>query len=314
MIGKMDQIDVRICQMLALNARVPYRDLADQLSISVQAVHRRVQNLIDDGTIHRLFTIPSDSVIPHHHVYVYGKTELKAVDKIADELGEDPRVMGVYSGSNSTLYVAGYIEDMTELDAFAHFAKTLGQIPTPEIGVMPKHMQYTSLIKKPEAPVRELDLLDMRIIRSMHSDPRKPNAEIAKELNASTKTVTRRLDKMVEDKLVEFSMFLWPKQSGNIVSFIHLDLKDGTDKNKASMELMGKYGARIPFLLPFINIPNRLVGITWSRSTLELDELERSLETEEMVENLENHLLYRIKYFETWRDTRIDEMIEEIEK
>ena len=43
----MDATDIRLSQMLMKNSRVPYREMAGKLGISLQAVHRRIQVLID---------------------------------------------------------------------------------------------------------------------------------------------------------------------------------------------------------------------------------------------------------------------------
>lgn len=47
----MDDVDLRICELLFNNSRCPHRELASMLGISVTAVHRRVESLIDEGII-----------------------------------------------------------------------------------------------------------------------------------------------------------------------------------------------------------------------------------------------------------------------
>ena len=49
----MDETDVRLCQMLFTDSRIPIRELSDKLNISIQATHRRIQILKDEGLINR---------------------------------------------------------------------------------------------------------------------------------------------------------------------------------------------------------------------------------------------------------------------
>jgi DNA-binding Lrp family transcriptional regulator len=53
----MDKTDVVLSQLLLVNSRLSYRELADTLNLSVTAVHNRIQNLVESGII-RKFTVP----------------------------------------------------------------------------------------------------------------------------------------------------------------------------------------------------------------------------------------------------------------
>jgi len=44
-----------------------------------------------------------------------------------------------------------------------------------------------------------IDALDMKIIRALQTDARKPVVQIAKEVNANEATVRRRIDKLLKD-------------------------------------------------------------------------------------------------------------------
>ncbi|MEM2129947.1 MAG: winged helix-turn-helix transcriptional regulator [Candidatus Bathyarchaeia archaeon] len=50
-----DKTDAILCQLLLANSRLSYRDLADKLNLSVTAIHKRIQSLIELGII-RKFT------------------------------------------------------------------------------------------------------------------------------------------------------------------------------------------------------------------------------------------------------------------
>ena len=48
---KIDKLDRQILDIISLNARIPFKDVAAQCGVSRAAIHQRVQRLIDCGVI-----------------------------------------------------------------------------------------------------------------------------------------------------------------------------------------------------------------------------------------------------------------------
>ena len=48
---KIDELDKKILKIITQNARIPFRDVADQCGVSRAAVHQRVQRMYDIGVI-----------------------------------------------------------------------------------------------------------------------------------------------------------------------------------------------------------------------------------------------------------------------
>ena len=48
---KIDNLDKKILSILSKNARIPFKDVAEECNVSRAAVHQRVQRLIDSGVI-----------------------------------------------------------------------------------------------------------------------------------------------------------------------------------------------------------------------------------------------------------------------
>ncbi len=69
-----------------------------------------------------------------------------------------------------------------------------------------------------------IDALDMKIIRTLQGDARKPIVHIAKEVNASEATVRRRIDKLLRDGIIErFTVVLDYHKLGRVIkAFIGL--------------------------------------------------------------------------------------------
>ena len=48
---KIDELDKRILDIISKNARIPFKDVADECGVSRAAIHQRVQHLTDIGVI-----------------------------------------------------------------------------------------------------------------------------------------------------------------------------------------------------------------------------------------------------------------------
>jgi Transcriptional regulators len=48
---KIDKLDLKILEIISKNARIPFKDVADECGVSRAAIHQRVQKMIDMGVI-----------------------------------------------------------------------------------------------------------------------------------------------------------------------------------------------------------------------------------------------------------------------
>ena len=48
---KIDKLDKKILSILSKNARIPFKDIAEECNVSRAAIHQRVQRLMDNGVI-----------------------------------------------------------------------------------------------------------------------------------------------------------------------------------------------------------------------------------------------------------------------
>jgi len=55
----MDEIDFIILKKLLENSRITYRELAEIIEMSVSAIHKRIEKLVEDGIIDGYIARPS---------------------------------------------------------------------------------------------------------------------------------------------------------------------------------------------------------------------------------------------------------------
>jgi len=94
----MDEVDLRLCQMLWKDPRIPYREIADKLSISIQAVHRRVKILMDMNVIRFFRANVSLGYLGAVPVNVTGRSEAESVEKVVGELGNNDSAAALPGG------------------------------------------------------------------------------------------------------------------------------------------------------------------------------------------------------------------------
>jgi len=310
----MDETDLRLCQLLLINSRTPFRDIADELKISVQAVHRRIQNLFNIGAIDNYLVLPSHRYWPIYLAYVYGQSSTESLDETIKELGKHELVNHVITCSGNLIYVGNQMRDLTELDDYTEFVCRIGKISEPKVGIIPPMAPYSSLVKKIQDPVKPLKPLELRIIGSLFSNARKSNIKIAEELNVSSKTVDRHIEQMIAHEKVAFTITWLPKATGDIFSFYHIKFNEDIEKNVGMNKLLKKYSPEIVFFMPFNNIPFETMAVTWSSSLQKLEELQRSVENEDFVFSTKANLIYRADKFETWVERQLFDEIKALDK
>lgn len=87
-----------------------------------------------------------------------------------------------------------------------------------------------------------IDALDMKIIRALQTDARKPIVKIAKEVDANEATVRRRIDKLLRDGIIErFTVVLDYHKLGRVIkAFIGLRVEP------AKLKLIAEHLAKHP--------------------------------------------------------------------
>jgi Lrp/AsnC family leucine-responsive transcriptional regulator len=77
----MDETDVALSLLLLQNSRLSYRELADKLNLSVNAVHRRIQALMKAGIIRAFTAKVSSHILNMVTIHVFGKSEVQYIDR-----------------------------------------------------------------------------------------------------------------------------------------------------------------------------------------------------------------------------------------
>ncbi len=292
----MDRTDISLSLLLMSNSRAPYHELAAKLGLSINAVHKRVGAMADSGIIRAFTAHPSLVSLRATSVWVYGRSETAHPSDVHLRLKSDDRTYWVANSGGAYVYVGGYLKEISELDQYVAFVKREGELDDPTVGILP---QLPSRF-----PDEGLRPLDHQILASLRKDSRKPASQVATEVNASAKTVHRRLKWMEERGLVEFSIDWYPDASNDIVALCHVEIMQHNTREEVLAALKQKFSQNILVEVLFSNLPNLVVLFLWTNSMKQMEDLRGSIGRTTGVRSVMLNVLQIGYMFETWRDTK----------
>jgi len=297
----MDKTDIALICILMNNSRTPYTDLAEKLSLSVNAVHKRIQALKESGIIRNFTARLSLSAVKAVNIIVFGVSETLIDQEMIKKLQGNDRTYWVALAGGNYLYMGAYLRNISEIDSYATFVKNEAKIADPIVGLMTSHVAE---LANQEAGIQNLDY---RIIYAIRKDSRKVIPEISEELGVSAKTIRRRLANLVNGSLVELGLEWYPDKENDIMTMMHVDLKGSTDKGNAISLLMKKYSPNVLFCFAFSNLPNLLIPCVWTNSMKQLQDISKNIQAEEGFERVVPRVLYVGYNWDTWRDKLVME-------
>ena len=155
--------------------------------------------------------------------------------------------------------------------------------------------------------------LDYLIIYSLKDNSRKTISDISKEINASTKTIRRHLNRLIENNLVRFTVDWYPDKTPQMVSMILLKLKPNVDFDDSLFitQLRKQYNQKIVFHWTFSNLPNSIIICFRTEIMKEIQDIKESLYLMEF-ESVDVHILIEGKMYPTWLDTYLDNKIKQL--
>jgi DNA-binding Lrp family transcriptional regulator len=295
----MDNTDIILLQLLLANSRLSYGKLAEKLGLSVNAVHKRIQSLIETGVIHKFTAKIGPLAANFISIFISGTSRLSSFQDLPDKLKPQGSIYWLAIGGGKYLYIGAYLRRIDELEPLVRYIKKEAGIPEPTVGIMSSPASLFPADPKPN----DLALydLDYKIIDSLKDNSRKPVSDVADELGVSAKTVRRRLSRMIKNFLIELSLEWYPDASNDIITLFDVRLKPDADLSKAN-SISQKYSPNMLFSWSFMNIPDVLTCAVWTNTMKELQSIRENLEKEVGVLSAVPNILYVGYIFKTWRD------------
>ena len=289
----MDRTDISLCMYLMSNSRAPYHELAAKLGLSINAIHKRIGTLVDQGVFKAFTAHPSLDSLGAVTAWIYGRSEAPRPSDLHLRLKTDDRTYWVANSGGGYVYVGGYLRGIEELDSYVTFVKNTAELAEPTVGIMPTATPRHGETLRP---------LDYQILSSLRRDSRKPATDVAAEVNASVKTVHRRLEWMIENGLVDLGIDWYPDASDDIVSLCHVEVDQHADRMRVLDAMKKKFQDNLLLEVLFSNLPNTLNLFLWTNSMRQMEGLREGVGSFEGVKSAMMNVLQVGYMFETWRD------------
>lgn len=300
---RMHRQDMRLYHLLVQDPRMSYRELAERTGVSLQAIHKQVQTMHEEGVLNGCIAMLSASYLNATDVFVYGRIEGDAkITEIVDALRKDDRVGYAMYCASGMVYVTGILKRATEMDEFVARVKrtchmshaTLAIETMSRAGDMSPHRVMGDGVK--------LSPLDMRIVSAMRFDARKTYQQLAEEVGVTARTVRQRVERMLEEGTILLVLLFDSTRGQSISSVIHVHFKEGVDRNAFGAEMMNDHQDHVLFYRSYANIPDMIVVATNHEKISELYRMTEMLEKDKRVRSVRPDIVLTAWGMETWRD------------
>ena len=299
----MDKTDMSLIMFLSANSRLSFAELAKKLNLSVNAVHKRTQILIETGVIRKFTAKVSLFSLNPIVVFISGISQLSSFQNLPEKMKKNDSIYWLAEGGGKFVYVGAYLNTLNELSSLLEFVKEEAKISEPTTSIMAPTPQSTI---NPKYTCSTLCELDYKIIRSLKDNSRKNISDVASEVRLSAKTVRRRLTRMTKNNLIDLGLEWYPDKSNDIMTLLNLHLKPEADMNSVPYQILRKYAPNTLFYWSFINIPKSVTYMVWTNNMNELQSIREAIEKEPEVSSVLLNILYSGYIFDTWRDKLVE--------
>ena len=241
----LDELDVKILHYLSRNCRVSYSSLGSEIGLTAKSVKARVKKMQSSGVI--------DSFLVRVNPLVLGYSKscllvLKINSKVSDEK-HIRRSLSLLGDILNTGHVLGNI--LTFKLAVKKEAEEKLELLVDVIGqdllIQNQTVAFENVREQPT-------YIDFKIMRCLLENPRMEILDIAEKISMSSKTVARRLEKMIENHVLDFTIQLnFTAIRGYIVSVVSANIEKGSygkvlERSYAGFDLRDSFCVYSPML------------------------------------------------------------------
>jgi DNA-binding Lrp family transcriptional regulator len=201
--SRIDNIDLHIIRLLARDSRTPHKNIASTVGITPSAAKARINKMVSNGVIHKFVAIVNPAIFGYEKLCFL---IVRHIDKTIKEQDLIKRIslLGDIFTSVKPLEGAGLL--------FLLFVRSGAEDKLVTLADLLKPAEVESFFARYE-PGRynpanaKIHSSDLDIMKCLLLDPQMPVGDVVKETSLSRKTVARRLEKMKENHILQFTIF-----------------------------------------------------------------------------------------------------------
>ena len=193
---RLDDIDLRIIRLLARDSRAAYKDISSAVGISSNAAKERINKMVSNGVIERFAVRINPVIFGYERECIL---TLRNIDKTIKE-------QDILNKISLVGDVIVYVKHLEGTAGFVLYVRTGAEDKIATLNDLLKPASVESIFVSYKPITMRIHTSDFEIIKCLLSNSRMPIDDIAKEASLSSKTVTRRLEKMRESHILQFSI------------------------------------------------------------------------------------------------------------
>jgi len=126
----MDELNEEILNLLSLNSRMPYREMAKKLKVSEGTIYNRIRKLEESGIIERYTIKPNHEKLGFELTALFGiRIKGGKLEELEERVSRTPNVFAVYdiTGDYDAMVVAKF-RNRQELNKFVKYLLSMPEV------------------------------------------------------------------------------------------------------------------------------------------------------------------------------------------
>ena len=219
---RIDSTDIEIMKLLTKDCRLSYREIALTLGIATNTVKRRIKNLISRRII--------EGFLVRVNLGAFGYSNI--CNLTIKHLGNKEKIRG-YLQNLGYVFLEG--DCIGGISRFVVASKERIDNALEFLSEKVRHLQLIDIFIGEWKSDFVFTTNDLRILKCLIQKPRMKVKDIAQAIHVSQKTVKRRIDAMLFNRVVDFTIFVNPREMRGYVNvgiFIHVEKKYSEEVTK----------------------------------------------------------------------------------
>ena len=284
---KVDNLDMKILSRLLNNCRESNRQIGKELDVSGSAVQARIKKMIENGVIEKFFIKIEPQIFECSVLYIVVPDGNKEVAKQIEFIGEPNAVVPCIGG----------------VTVYSIMIKEKAQKKIELVNELIKDVKVLTVFEA-EDPGFTVNLTktDLDILDELNKNPRQKNETIAKNINMSTKTVTRCIEKFQQNNGIQFTLVFNPTKMNNFIPYAILTWVES--KLKETLKDLNDTFEEVYLQIPFIT-KNQIMLIMYTDSVFKMDEITQKVRIRENIRSADLFIPKKILYDNKWLEKAI---------
>ncbi|MFX0181718.1 MAG: winged helix-turn-helix transcriptional regulator [Candidatus Hodarchaeota archaeon] len=297
---KIDIKDLEIIKIMNENSRIPLSSIAKKLKISLNAVKNRIIAMEEEGVIkgYTCDLMPGTLGEETALAKVTINKEVENLKALVDVIGTHELVFLVGVGLGNQIVVVFTYRSSSDVMKLETYIKNLSFV---------KEVEIFLLLGPPRQMLPQIAPVDYMLISKLKQNGRMSLQELAEKTQISTRTLKKRIDKLIRESIITFPLILSPGSSEDLINFtVFCTLKPNVNKIEFFQETMKKF-------------PNTWVGwivvdksmiivIFFTDSIKKIRKTEGLLKQDPLIVSTETITGGEGFYYPDWRVDHVDEL------